>query len=240
MITKDSQVAQSCQWDDSFIDYINNTNTFYCNHCLSSFRVRCAADAILPFLGAGKYSSIREYVKHKTISPDRAVILETAATGGVFSFFHDVPGLIKSEYFDDVPRGNSINGIKSEDLQNLTFPNDYFDAIFILDVFEHIADPWKAFAEVQRVLKNEGIVIITVPLDIRKKTKTLARIENGQLIYLQQPSYHLDGLRSKGVLVFTEFGGDFSAILKSKGYHFDEKSYTIHQVTEQVFILRKR
>jgi hypothetical protein len=240
MITKDSQVAQSCQWDDSFIDYINKTNTFYCNHCLSSFRVRCAADALLPFLGEGRYSSIREYVRHKAISSDRAVILETAATGGVFSSFHDVSGLIKSEYFDDVPRGNSINGIKSEDLQSLTFPNDYFDAICILDVFEHIADPWKALAEVRRVLKEEGVAIITVPLDVRKKTKALARMDNDQLIYLQKPSYHLDGLRPEGVLVFTEFGGDFSTILKSKGYHFDEKSYTIHQVTEQVFILRKR
>jgi SAM-dependent methyltransferase len=239
IITKDSQVAQSCQWDDYFIDYINKTNTFYCNHCFSSFRVRCAAEALLPFIGKRTCSSIGEYVKQYTKSYNRTLILETVSKAGVFSCFYNVPGLIKSEYFDNIPRGDSINGVRSEDLQDLTFPNNYFDVLCVLDVFEHIADPWKAFAEISRVLKRGGVAVITVPLDIRKKTKTLARMDGNQIIYLQKPSYHLDGLRPEGVLVFTEFGGDLYTLLRSKGYHFDTKSYTIHNAIEHVLIFQK-
>lgn len=48
-------------------------------------------------------------------------------------------------------------------LEKLPFPDDYFDAIVLSDVLEHINDPISALNELYRVLKIGGDIIITVP-----------------------------------------------------------------------------
>lgn len=45
----------------------------------------------------------------------------------------------------------------------LPFAEKSFDAILMLDVLEHIEDEYKVMAEIKRVLKPNGIVIIFVP-----------------------------------------------------------------------------
>ena len=45
----------------------------------------------------------------------------------------------------------------------LPFPNFYFDSISILDVIEHVYEQEKLLFELNRVLKDDGILIITAP-----------------------------------------------------------------------------
>jgi len=47
--------------------------------------------------------------------------------------------------------------------QKLPFSNDYFDGITCLDVIEHVVDPHFLLEEIKRVLKNNGIFIISTP-----------------------------------------------------------------------------
>lgn len=47
--------------------------------------------------------------------------------------------------------------------EEIPFPDEYFDAVFMLDVLEHVRDEERAFAEIYRVLKDGGIVVISVP-----------------------------------------------------------------------------
>jgi SAM-dependent methyltransferase len=57
------------------------------------------------------------------------------------------------------------NGYKAELMRpdNLPFPTAEFDGVVIDNVLEHIADPKPLLAEVQRVLKPTGHVLIGVP-----------------------------------------------------------------------------
>ena len=49
------------------------------------------------------------------------------------------------------------------DLHSSTFPSDYFNAVSLLDVIEHVVDPVAELREVLRILKPGGIVVMTTP-----------------------------------------------------------------------------
>lgn len=56
--------------------------------------------------------------------------------------------------------------ISTHDIQKQTeYPNEYFDLISALDVLEHIRKPRIALDEIKRILKNNGKLIITVPVE---------------------------------------------------------------------------
>lgn len=54
---------------------------------------------------------------------------------------------------------------KLGDAHNLKFNNNTFDAVFALEVMEHVFEPQKVFKEIKRVLNKNGYVIILVPSD---------------------------------------------------------------------------
>lgn len=242
VVDKNSTIVRSCGWDKRFTEVINVTNTLRCSWCFSKFRTRCAASSLLNFFWKNEVKSIYQLVsdlKHKKISWS---VLETASSGGVFTDYANIDGVIRSEYYDDVERGAFKEGIRSEDLQSLTFQCNTFDAVISLDVFEHIADPWKAFMEINRVLKPGGVGIITVPIDSRNKiTKTRAEFREGKIHYFEQPAYHIDPIRQDGTLVFTEFGMDIESILRERGFDIAIDQYTTKQskVVQFVILLKK-
>lgn len=45
----------------------------------------------------------------------------------------------------------------------LPFPDEYFDYVVCTDIFEHLFDPLVALVEARRVLKNDGVLIASVP-----------------------------------------------------------------------------
>ena len=53
------------------------------------------------------------------------------------------------------------------DISNLPFSDQQFDLVCAFDVIEHVRDDRQALAELSRVLKDDGILIISVPLHAR-------------------------------------------------------------------------
>lgn len=45
----------------------------------------------------------------------------------------------------------------------LPFPSNTFDTILLLEVLEHVADPLRVLAEIARVLKPDGCLLLTMP-----------------------------------------------------------------------------
>jgi len=101
----------------------------------------------------------------------------------------------------------------NQDLQSLAFPDNAFDLVVSQDVFEHIAEPRKAFAEVARVLKPGGAHVFTVPWYPDQPTETRARVRGGEIEHLRPPEYHSDPDNRDGALVFTRFGSDIAQIV---------------------------
>lgn len=51
------------------------------------------------------------------------------------------------------------------DAHKLPFNSESFDAVFVLEVLEHVFDPTKVLNEVKRVLKKNGYAVFLVPSD---------------------------------------------------------------------------
>jgi len=50
---------------------------------------------------------------------------------------------------------------------NPAIPDKYFDAVACLEVLEHTVDPFAAVAELRRIIKPGGILLISAPLNFR-------------------------------------------------------------------------
>lgn len=69
-----------------------------------------------------------------------------------------------SSYRPHIPWGEPLGGTTTnQNLENLTYPADYFDLVITSDVMEHVRLYERAHAEIARVLKPGGHYVFTVP-----------------------------------------------------------------------------
>jgi SAM-dependent methyltransferase len=131
------------------------------------------------------------------------------------------PNLVGSEYLGDpLPFGaTDARRIRNESITKLTFLNDEFDYILSFDVFEHVPDYAKGFAECFRCLKPGGKLLFTVPFTSKPNTLIRAKVNSDSTIsHLLPPEYHGDPLNSKGCLCFYHFGWDLLDSLRNLGF----------------------
>ncbi len=131
------------------------------------------------------------------------------------------PRAVGSEYLrDGTPRGRkNAAGIRHEDLMDLSFADESFDAIVSLEVVEHIPDFRRAFAECARVLAPGGRMLLCVPFHRGPSHLLRARVrDDGRIDHLLPPEYHRDPLNPQGCLCFHHFGWDMLDLLKQAGF----------------------
>ncbi len=131
---------------------------------------------------------------------------------------------IGSEYLgEDVTGGTLVDGImpamRHENVEALSFADDSFDLIVSNDVLEHVNDPQMAIKEMQRVLKPQGQVLMSVPFYIdREQSQRRAGIENGELVHHLPEQYHGNPLSEQGSLVFHDYGWDMLDDFRAAGF----------------------
>lgn len=147
-------------------------------------------------------------------------VYELSSRGPLFRFLERTAGqLTFSEYFDDVAPGEAKNGISCEDVQQLSFGDRSFDVCTSTDVFEHVPDDRRAFAELFRVLKPGGWAVFTVPIKTREVTVERAELLGGEVRHLLPPEFHDDHVRGVGqVLSYRDYGGDIVDRLAGQGF----------------------
>lgn len=89
-----------------------------------------------------------------------------AATGFFLRLARDrgysVSGVEMSDYAANLARKADID-VSTGDLLSLAIPGDSFDIVTMLDVLEHMADPFTELMEVKRVLKPGGLLVVNSP-----------------------------------------------------------------------------
>lgn len=124
-----------------------------------------------------------------------------------------------SELFDDVKAGQFRGRVQCQDVQRLTYDDVSFDLVTSTEVFEHVPDDRRAFAEIHRVLRPGGALVFTVPLMDTVTTLERARLDHGTIVHLREPEYHGDRLRGPGrVLAFRTYGLDILDRLRATGF----------------------
>lgn len=119
-------------------------------------------------------------------------------------------GYLPTHYNTDAPPGTVTRGFRCEDLENQTFPDDFFDMVITQDVLEHLFDPAKALVEIARTLKPGGAHVFTVPWYSWKTTDRRAVKHNGEICHFKEPEFHGNPIDSDGSLVVTEWGWELN------------------------------
>lgn len=116
--------------------------------------------------------------------------------------------------------GDPLQSINHQDLTALTMPSASLDGIGCFDVLEHVPDYRSAIAEMARVLKPGGSLVLTAPFLLEEReTLVRARLEDdGSITHLLEPEYHGDPVADGGVLCFYHFGWDLLDALRDGGF----------------------
>lgn len=166
-----------------------------------------------------------------TKSVEGKSVFELSARGPFVEFLRDSNAVLHcSEYFDDIEPGEYKNQIQCQDVQRLSFNNNEFDLCTSSEVFEHVPDDHKGFAEIFRVLNEKGICVFTVPLDLNQRTLERALLNpDGSIEHLEPEEYHLDPIRGNSpILAFRTYGIDIVERLVEAGFARAEIRTALH------------
>jgi SAM-dependent methyltransferase len=136
-------------------------------------------------------------------------------------------GYLPSHYYPNVPPGEDVNGVRSENLEKLSFPNESIDLHLTQDVFEHLFDPAAAFREIARTLRPGGAHVFTTPLENKEAATEFCarRTPDGQVVQLIEPAqYHGNPVSPEGSLLTVRWGYDITQ------YIFDATGLTTELV----------
>lgn len=138
-----------------------------------------------------------------------------------------LPGLIGSEYMGPgYKSGQRVWDrrnwcwVRHEDLTALSFADKEFDLAITLDVFEHIPNYHKAFAELWRVLSPGGGLVFTIPFfpDLETTRIRASVRSDGSIVHHLPPEIHGNPVSDEGALCFQNFGWDILSDLKKAGF----------------------
>jgi SAM-dependent methyltransferase len=145
-----------------------------------------------------------------------------------------------SDYSPGTAPGEFLDGIRSEDLTQLTYPDASFDLVLTSETLEHVPDLDAALREIHRVLVPGGRHVFTIPLmpGVPKTYRRAILRIDGAIEHFAVPISHPGG--DSGALVFTEFGADIPDILKNAGFDCELMFGPIsEQDVALVFVCRK-
>ncbi|MFW9826077.1 MAG: class I SAM-dependent methyltransferase [Candidatus Thorarchaeota archaeon] len=141
-------------------------------------------------------------------------------------------------YFDiaSLPLTQYLNNLKWHplcgDVIRLPYRDESFDFVAALDVLEHIKDDKLAISEISRVLKKDGIIMITVPHSMKYYTNQDKLIGH----YRRYEKDQLISLFENVNLKFLKFFGVYGKLMKIA----DIQSANPKKVEESIINLREK
>ena len=194
---------------DNVVEAFNRKESMFCTYCGASLRIRRLAAVLMQTCAQMSGISSRSFVELLRNEEFRRLrIAEINACGILHEYLKEHPNLFYSEWLPHAEPSDVHDGVRCEDLQRLTYPENYFDFILTSETLEHLPDPDKAWQEIYRTLKGGGYHIFTIPVvPWQLKTRQRARIVGGMREDLLEPAYHSPWGR-EDVFVYTDFGMD--------------------------------
>jgi 2-polyprenyl-3-methyl-5-hydroxy-6-metoxy-1,4-benzoquinol methylase/GT2 family glycosyltransferase len=196
----------------------NYKESMLCGCCGASLRIRRLATVLMQTfveISGTSCKSVVELLQNEAFR--QLKIAEINGCGALHSYLKGHPNLYYSEWVPHVKPGEVHDGVRCEDLQRLTYPDDHFDIILTSETLEHVPDPDRAWREIHRTLKHGGYHIFTIPIvPWQRETIQRARIRNGIREELLEPAFH-GSWGQQEMFVYTDFGIDVVEKLNTIG-----------------------
>lgn len=192
-------------------------------------------DKICPCCGAlSRSRAIGEYIR-KNFKNISQKILDFSPHRSLNDFFKSIFENYISSDFE-----NQFYAQKSYDITKINEADQSFDLIICLHVLEHILEDKKAIKELNRVLKNDGHLLIQVPLKKGKTYQDNSIIsKQGRLkAFGQEDHVRIYGEDSLP-LILNENGFSAKPIDIVKEYNSEEKKLYGFSENEVIYVCRK-
>jgi SAM-dependent methyltransferase len=191
-----------------------------CSYCGAKLRGRRLAQVLLEVYPVGsptaQAGSLNSWVERPEIRALR--IAEINRIDGLHAVLSRLPHLASSDYQPGARPGSLFEGVRTEDLTRLTYPDRSFDLVLTSETLEHVPDLDAALREIRRVLVPGGRHVFTIPL-LPGVPRTFARsviVPDGAIEDRAPRICHPGG--DWGYPVFTEFGMDLPEPLGRAGF----------------------
>ncbi len=190
-----------------------------CAGCGAKLRARRIAEVMLQMFPVGTppapVRSIRDWVRSAEAA--RLRIAEINRIEGLHDALSVLPGFQASDYHPGAAPGTVVDGVRSEDLCRLTYPDSSFDLLLTSETLKHVPDLDAALRELGRILVPGGCHLFTIPvLPTVARTFSRARLRaDGSVEVLAGRLCHPGG--DTGYVVFTEFGADVPELIAQAG-----------------------
>jgi SAM-dependent methyltransferase len=126
----------------------------------------------------------------------------------VDDFVAEAPGYLSSQYYPNVPARESVNGVRCENLEKLSFDDHRTFSSISFDLAA-------AFREIARTLRPGGAHVFTTPLENKEAATEICarRTPDGQVVQLIEPAqYHGNPVSSEGSLLTVRWGYDITPV----------------------------
>lgn len=152
-----------------------------------------------------------------------------------------------SQYLPGVRPGDTVDDVRCETIEALTFPDASLDLFVTQDVLEHVFHPAAAIREIHRVLRPGGAHIFTAP----KHKGLIATVQRaclrpgGTIDYPLPAEYHGNPVGDGRALVTYDYGYDFELLLSEwsgasvEVVHTLDRSLGLDAEFNEVFVIRK-
>lgn len=201
-------------------DALSRKESSDCAFCGAKLRARRLAEMLLRLYPIGSPPTPARSVAVWVRSPDARTlrIAEINRIEGLHEILETLPHLAFSDFAEAASPGETIAGVRHEDLLRLTYPDAAFDLVLTSETLEHVPDLSTGLREIHRVLRPGGRHLFTIPR-LPGVPHTFARRTidpDGTPRDLAPPISHPGG--DVGYPVFTEFGADLPDILATAGF----------------------
>jgi SAM-dependent methyltransferase len=99
---------------------------------------------------------------------------------------------VSSQYFEGVQSGDTVRGVRCENLERMSFGDSSLDLHVTQDVMEHVFEPDAVWREIARTLAPGGMHIFTTPLiEKDQPSKRAASLVDGAVVHHRKPSYQV-------------------------------------------------
>src|SRR5262245_14338956 len=223
------QLREAWGLSDRLAEAFSRKESMFCSNCGCSLSIRRLAAVLIKTFSEMRgrsYDSFVDGLKDKDFL--QLKIAEINPCGALHSYLKIHPNLYYSEWLDDIKPGEVHDGIRCEDLQQLSYPDGYFDIILTSDTLVHVPDPDRAWREIYRALKVGGYHIFTIPVSPSQPTTVRrANLVDGKRQNVLEPAYH-GAWGDDHMFVYTNFGMDVVDKLDGIGF----KTELFYQNTE--------